>query len=52
VLLAIGRSAKEARGTVRITIGKNTSDEDVEYMLNLLPDIVKKLKDMPTSLTV
>ena len=51
VLLAIGRSAEQARGTVRITIGRTTTDEDVQYMLNLLPNIVNKLKNMPSSIT-
>jgi cysteine desulfurase len=52
VLLAIGSSADQARGTVRITIGRGTTDTDVEYMLNLLPDIVNKLKNMPSSITI
>lgn len=52
VLLSIGRSAEQARGTIRITIGKSTTDDDVEYMLNLLPNIVMKLKDMPSSITI
>ena len=51
VLLAIGRSAEQARGTIRITIGRTTTDEDVQYMLNLLPNIVNKLKNMPSSIT-
>ena len=52
VLLSIGRSAEQARGTVRITIGKSTTDDDVEYLLNLLPNIVMKLKNMPSSVTI
>ncbi len=52
VLLAIGSSAEQARGTVRITIGRSTTDTDVEYMLNLLPEIVNKLKNMPSSITI
>ena len=51
VLLAIGRSAEQARGTIRITIGRTTTNEDVQYMLNLLPNIVNKLKNMPSSIT-
>ena len=51
VLLAIGRSAEQARGTIRITIGRTTTDEDVQYMLNLLPNIVNKLKNMPSSIS-
>ena len=52
VLLSIGRSAEQARGTVRITIGKSTTDDEVEYLLNLLPNIVMKLKAMPSSVTI
>ena len=51
VLLAIGRSAEQARGTIRITIGRTTTNEDVQYMLNLLPNVVNKLKNMPSSIT-
>ena len=48
VLLAIGRSAELAQGTLRISLGRDNSVEDVRYLLSVLPDLVHKLRDMPS----
>ena len=48
VLLAIGRSAEDAQGTLRITLGRDNSDEDVDYLLDVLPSLVNKLRAMPS----
>ena len=48
VLLAIGRSAEEAQGTLRITLGRDNSEEDIDYLLDVLPNLVNKLKAMPS----
>ena len=48
VLLAIGRSADIAQGSLRITFGRDNTDEDVDYMLSVLPDMVGKLRSMPS----
>ena len=44
VLLGTGLSPEQARGSLRFTMGKWTTTEDVEYVLDVLPDIVKKLR--------
>jgi len=48
VLLAIGHSAELAQGTLRITLGRDNSDEDVDYLMKVLPDLIKKLRDLPS----
>lgn len=48
VLLAIRRSAELAQGSLRITLGRDNTDEDVDYLLAVLPEIVDKLRAMPS----
>ena len=48
VLLAIRRSADLAQGSLRITLGRDNTDEDVDYLLSVLPGIVGKLRAMPS----
>jgi len=48
VLLAIGHSAELAQGTLRITLGRDNSDEDVDYLMEVLPNLIKKLRDLPS----
>jgi cysteine desulfurase len=44
VLLAIGVSPQDAHGSLRITLGRFTSEKDVEYFLKVLPNIIKRLR--------
>ena len=44
VLLACGIEKKEAQGTIRITLGRFTTDKDISYLLDILPKAVKKLR--------
>jgi len=46
VLLAIGLPHEIAHGSLRITIGKYNTKEDVDYLLTNLEEIVRKLRDM------
>ena len=48
VLLAIGRSANLAQGSLRITFGRENTEEDVDYVLSVLPGLVEKLRAMPS----
>ncbi|HBD83603.1 MAG TPA: cysteine desulfurase NifS, partial [Dehalococcoidia bacterium] len=48
VLLAIGLPAELAQGSVRITLGKDNTDEEVDYMLSVIPDLVNRLRAMPS----
>jgi len=44
VLLAIGLKHEEAHGSLLFTLGKQNNEEDVDYVINALPDIVKRLR--------
>jgi cysteine desulfurase len=44
VLLAIGLAHEEAHGSLVFTLGKQNSEEDVDYVLEVLPDVVKRLR--------
>jgi len=44
VLLAIGLRHEEAHGSLLFTLGRQNTEEDVGYVVNALPDIVKRLR--------
>ena len=46
VLLALGLSHELAHGSVRFTLGLGTTEEEVDYVLEVLPDIVARLREM------
>ena len=46
VLLAIGLPHEIAHGSVRLTLGDDTTEEDVDYVLDVLPRIVARLREM------
>ncbi len=46
VLLAIGLPHEIAHGSLRLSINEENTDEDVDYILEVLPEIVKKLRKM------
>lgn len=46
VLLAIGLPHEIAHGSLRLTLGSSTTEEDIDYVLEVLPGIVQRLRDM------
>ena len=46
VLLAIGIPHEIAHGSLRLTFSEENTKQDVEYLLEVLPPIVQKLRDM------
>jgi cysteine desulfurase len=48
VLLALGLSADVAHGSLRLTLGRANTEEDVDYVLTVLPDLVSRLRAMPS----
>lgn len=46
VLLAMGLSHEAAQGSLRITLGRDNTQEDVDYCLEILPQIVERLRSM------
>jgi cysteine desulfurase len=51
VLLALGQSAEVARGSLRLTLGKDNTEEQVDYLLEVLPDLVERLRQLPSLTT-
>jgi len=45
VLLAMGIPMDMAVGSLRLTLGPSNSEEEVDYVLRLLPDLVRSLRD-------
>ncbi|MDP4177505.1 MAG: cysteine desulfurase NifS [Bacillota bacterium] len=46
VLLAIGLPHEIAHGSLRLTIGDGTTEEDVDYVLETVPKVVERLRSM------
>jgi len=46
VLLAMGLSHEQAHGSLRFSLGKWTTEEEIERVLDILPGIVAKLRAM------
>lgn len=46
VLLAMGIPPEEAHGSLRLTLGKDNTEEDVDYFLDVMGPVVEKLRDM------
>lgn len=46
VLLALGLKHEVAHGSLRLSISEDTTDEDIDYILEVIPPVVKRLRDM------
>jgi len=46
VLRAIGLKHEEAHGSLLFTLGKQNTEEEVDYVIRIMPDIVKRLREM------
>jgi len=46
VLLAMGLSHEIAHGSLRLTLGAQTTEEEIDYAISILPGIIKKLRAM------
>lgn len=46
VLLALGLPHEIAHGSLRLTLGAKSTEEEVDYVLEVLPKIVKRRRDM------
>ena len=46
VLLAMGMSHEIAHGSLRMTLGVDTTEEDIDYVLSIMPGIVDRLRRM------
>lgn len=46
VLLAIGLPHEIAHGSLRLTLGDGSTEEEVDYVLKVVPEIIQRLRDM------
>lgn len=46
VLLAIGLPHEIAHGSVRLSLGRENTDADVDYMLEVIPQVIERLRAM------
>ncbi len=46
VLLALGLQPEEAHGSLMLTLGRDNTQEDVDKLKSVMPDIVKRLRNM------
>ena len=46
VLMAMGMDHETAHGSLRLTLGRGNDDADVDYVLQVLPSIVERLRKM------
>lgn len=46
VLLAMGLTHEVAHGSLRLTLSEFTTEEEIDYVLDVLPRVIKRLRDM------
>ncbi|MFZ5365880.1 MAG: cysteine desulfurase family protein [Patescibacteria group bacterium] len=46
VLTAMGFRPEDSHGSLRFSLGKDTTEKDIDYVLKILPGIVEKLRKM------
>ena len=46
VLTAMGIDPADTQGSVRFSLGRDNTKEDIDYVLSVLPPIIKRLRDM------
>jgi cysteine desulfurase len=44
VLIAMGLRPEESHGSLRLTLGRENTQEDIDYVISILPGIVEKLR--------
>jgi cysteine desulfurase len=49
VLLATGVDAERAHGSIRISLGRESTMEHVRHMLNVLPGVIERIRNMSTA---
>lgn len=46
VILALGMPYEVAHGSLRLTLGRSTTQEDIDYVIQILPPFVEKLRSI------
>lgn len=47
VLLALGRTPEAAQGALRISLDSTNTEEEIDYMLEVIPQVVEQLTSVP-----
>ena len=50
VLLAMGYQPQQAHGSLRFSLGKENTQEEIDYVIKVLPEIIQKLRKMAPKL--
>jgi cysteine desulfurase len=48
VILATGLSAEYAHGSIRMSMGRDTNESDINYVISILPQVIKRIRKMST----
>ncbi len=48
VILATGMDVELAHGSIRFSLGRDTTEEEIDYVLKTVPEIIEKLRKMST----
>ncbi len=51
VLMAMGVPVERAHGSIRMSLGRENTEDDIAYVLDKLPGIIEKIRDMSTAYT-
>ena len=46
VLTAIGLAPEDARATLRLSLGQQTTDEEIDFALETIPPVIERLRQM------
>jgi cysteine desulfurase len=46
VLTAMGLSPDRARGSIRFSLGKQNTPDDIDFALQIIPDVVRRLREL------
>jgi cysteine desulfurase len=48
VLLATGVGPELAHGSIRFSLGRETTEEEIDYVLEKLPPVIERVRKMST----
>lgn len=46
VLMALGLSSERAHGSIRFSLGRYTTEQEIDYVLQVLPKVVERLREI------
>ncbi|MBD3426691.1 MAG: aminotransferase class V-fold PLP-dependent enzyme [Candidatus Omnitrophica bacterium] len=49
VLIATGVPVEQAHGSIRVSLGRGNTMKDIDYLLEVFPPIIKKIRDMSSA---